>query len=258
MTTRPPLALVTGASAGIGEALARRIAGDGYDLVLVARRKDRLEALAADLPVTAHPVALDLGERDAGKTLADEIAALGRGVDVLVNNAGFGHTGAFAQSDAARQTGMVDLNVRALVDLSHRVLPGMIERGTGGILNVASTAAFQPGPMMAVYYASKSFVLSFSEALSEEVRGSGVTICALCPGPTRSEFGAVSGLDRVPLFARASKASAADVADAGWTGFRDGRRVVIPGVQNKLSAVGAPLLPRPLLLRLVRRLQSAG
>jgi hypothetical protein len=153
---------------------------------------------------------------------------------------------------------MVDLNVRALVDLSHRLLPGMLARGRGGILNVASTAAFQPGPEMAVYYASKTFVLSFSEALWEEARREGVTVCALCPGPTVSEFGAVSGLDRRLLFRLARKMPAAEVADRGWRGFRAGRRVVVTGLQNRLTAATVGLVPRRVLLPVIRRLQKDG
>jgi len=255
MTASPPLALVTGASAGIGEALARRIAADGYDLVLVARRGDRLSALAETLPVTAHTVTLDLADPAAGEALAAELEAIGRPVDVLVNNAGFGHVGPFATSGGATERGMVDLNVRALVDLSHRLLPGMLERGRGGILNVASTAAYQPGPGMAVYYASKAFVLSFSEALWEEARREGVTICALCPGPTVSEFGAVSGLGNKALFRLARKMSADEVADRGWRAFLKGRRVVITGLQNRLTAVSVGFVPRRVLLPVIRRLQ---
>lgn len=256
MDTDKPLVLVTGASSGIGEALARRIARDGHPLVLVARRRDRLEALAADLPVAARIVPLDLADPSAGERLAEALAD--RPPDVLVNNAGFGDLGLFAEARGEKQTGMVDLNVRALVDLSHRFLPGMLARGRGGVLNVSSTAAFQPGPGMAVYYASKAFVLSFSEALWEEVRGSGVTVSALCPGPTRSEFGEVSGMAKSRIFRMAHRMTAEEVADQGWRGFLAGRRVVVTGLQNKTTAASARFVPRKVLLPFVRRLQTGG
>lgn len=257
MDTDRPIVLVTGASAGIGEALARRIARDGHPLLLVARRKERLEALAAELPVPTRTIALDLMDRDAGDRLVAEVEATGRPLGVLVNNAGFGETGEFAMTRREKQVGMVDLNVRAVVDLTHRFLPGLIARRSGGVLNLASTAAFQPGPGMAVYYASKAFVLSFSEAISEEVRGSGVTVTALCPGPTTSEFGEVSGMDRSRIFRLASRMSAEDVADIGWRGFLAGRRVVVTGLQNKATAAAARFVPHRLLLPIVKRLQSA-
>lgn len=250
------LALVTGASAGIGAALARRIARDDVDLVLVARRADRLEALGGELPVAVNIVTLDLSRDDAGAVLEREVAALGRPLDYLVNNAGFGDASPFAKAERAPQLAMVDVNVRALVELTHRFLPAMIERGRGGVLNVASTAAFLPGPNVSVYYATKAFVLSFSEALWEETRGEGVTVTALCPGPTTSEFGAVSGMDRSRLFRVARRMSAERVADAGWTGLLKGRRVVVPGLSNKATAVMPKGVPRRLLLPVVRRLQS--
>jgi short-subunit dehydrogenase len=253
-----PLVLLTGASAGIGAALARVIAADGYDLLLVARRQERLDALAAELPVAAHTMALDLADADAGERLEAAVATLGRPVDVLVNNAGFGASGLFAETDPARLGGMVDVNIAALVDLTRRFLPGMIERRRGGILNLASTAAFQPGPRLAVYYASKAFVLSLSEALSEETRGTGVTVTALCPGPTTSEFGAIAGMDRSRLFRYGRKMTAEDVAAIGWRAFRAGRRVVIAGATNRLGAAGAKLLPHRVLLPVVNMLQRDG
>ena len=250
-------AVVTGASSGIGAALARRIARDGHPLVLVARRRDRLEALAADLPVPTHLIVQDLADADAGERVAGEIEARGSAPGILVNNAGAGHLTTFAEAPGDRQVNMVDLNVRAVVDLTHRLLPAMLERGRGGVINVASTAAFQPGPGMAVYYASKSFVLSFSEALWEETRPKGVTVTALCPGPTATEFGAISGMANSRIFRQAHQvsASAEDVADRGWRGFLNGRRVVVPGLANKVTAASTHLLPRRLLLPVIRRLQ---
>jgi hypothetical protein len=258
MDTQRPLALVTGASSGIGEALARRIARDGFDLLLVARRQERLDALAADLPVTAHTAAIDLAAPDAGEALEEEVLRIGRPVTVLVNNAGFGDTSPFHAAPPDRLMGMVDLNVRAVVDLARRFLPGMRERDRGGIINVASTAAFQPGPGMAVYYATKAFVLSFSEALWEEARGTGVTVSALCPGPTASEFGEISGLEDRLLFRIARPMPAKDVADIGWRGFLAGRRVVVTGWQNKVTAAGTKFVPRRVLLPVIRRLQGEG
>lgn len=255
MTDRP-LVLLTGASAGIGEALAHVIAADGHDLLLVARRQDRLDSLAAALPTTAHTLSLDLQAADAGDRLEAAVATLGRPVDVLVNNAGFGASGLFADAERDRLVGMVDLNVRALVDLTHRFLPGMIARGRGGVLNVASTAAFQPGPRFAVYYATKAFVLSLSEALAEETRGTGVTVTALCPGPTTSEFGAIAGMDRTRLFRYGRKMTAEAVAAKGWSAFRSGRRVVITGTANRLVAASAKVMPHRLLLPVVSMLQK--
>jgi len=257
MDVLKPIAVVTGASSGIGEALARRIAADGHPLVLVARRQERLDTLAAALSVETHTVALDLTEASAGARLAETLAALGLRPEILVNNAGFGELRAFAQTQHANQLSMVDLNVRAVVDLTHRFLPGMLESGRGGVLNVASTAAFQPGPGMAVYYASKAFVLSFSEALSEEVRESGVTVTALCPGPTATEFGSISGMAKSRIFRAAHRVSmsAEGVADHGWRGFLAGRRVVVPGLSNKTTAAGTRFVPRALLLPFVKRLQ---
>jgi short-subunit dehydrogenase len=250
-----PLVLLTGASAGIGAALARVIAADGYDLLLVARRQDRLDALAAELPTRTHTLPLDLQAPDAGDRLEAAVATLGRPVDVLVNNAGYGVSGLFVDGDAKRLVGMADLNIRAPVDLTRRFLPGMIARRRGGVLNVASTAAFQPGPRCAVYYASKAFVLSWSEALSEETRGTGVTVTALCPGPTLSEFGAVAGMDRTRLFRHGRRMTAEAVAETGWKAFRAGRRVVITGATNRLAAVGGKLLPHRVLLPIVSLLQ---
>ncbi|MCF3933608.1 SDR family oxidoreductase [Acuticoccus sp. M5D2P5] len=256
MSTQRPLVLVTGASSGIGEAFAKIIAADGCDLLLVARRTERLDALKAEIGGETHTLPLDITAPGAGDELDAELARLGRPVDILVNNAGFGKAGPFAGSDRADQLGMVDLNVRALVDLTHRYLPGMVERRTGGVLNVASTAAFQPGPNVAVYYASKAFVLSFSEALSEEVRGSGVTISALCPGPTHSEFGAISGMATHRVFRPSFLKTSEAVARQGWAGFRAGRRVVVTGALNKMTAAGGRVLPKGVVLRMVKRLQT--
>lgn len=258
METQRPLAVITGASAGIGIDLAREAAADGFDTLLIARRADRLAAVGETLPTTTNVMALDLAEPGAGAAVVRHLSDLGRRADVLVNNAGFGTTGAFAEADGAQQTKMVDLNVRAVVDLSHALLPGMLERNNGGILNVASTAAFLPGPGSAVYYATKAFVLSFSEALTQECAGTNVRVTALCPGPTKSEFAERSGMDRRRLFKMARLMSSETVARTGWRAFRNGKRVIITGNSNRLSAAGGKLMPHRLLLPVVAYLQNEG
>jgi len=243
-----PVALITGASAGLGVEFARQLAAKGYRLVLVARRKERLDALAAELG-HARSVASDLSAPGAVAALIADIAAHGETVSLLVNNAGFGLGGKFASLDGARQGEMIDLNCGALVELAHAVLPDMLAKRKGAILNVASTAAFQPGPGMAVYFATKAFVLSFSEALHEELRSSGVTVTALCPGPTATEFGEVAGFGAGGQFEKLA-ASAQSVVRAGLEGVEAGRAVVIPGILNKAGAQGHRLLPRAWLRRI--------
>ncbi len=240
-----PVTLITGASAGLGVDFARQLAARGERLVLVARRKERLEALASELG-NARAVAIDLGEAGAAGRLMDNLAAHGETVTCLVNNAGFGLAGRVAERDGARQRSMIDLNCGALTELAHAVLPAMIAAKSGAILNVASTAAFQPGPGMAVYFATKAFVLSFSEALHEEVRGYGVRVTALCPGPTATEFGDVAGWRGNPMIDKLS-AKSEDVVRAGIAAMDKGRAIVIPGVANKAGAQGHRLLPRWLL-----------
>ena len=253
-------ALVTGASYGIGLDLAECFAKDGYDLILAARSESALKQealrLAQQYGVKTVPIAIDLGAHGAGHRLADEVRARGLTVDVLVNNAGYGTAGAFAGSDEPTQLGMIDLNVRALVELTHLLWDGMLQRGRGGVLNVASTAAFQPGPLMAVYYASKAFVLSFSEALWEEARGTGVNVSCLCPGPTVSRFRERAGTDKTRLSTASVSMPSMAVAELGHRGFQAGQRVVVPGARNRMGAALARLLPNGLVLRVVRYLQS--
>ena len=237
-----PVALITGASAGLGVEFARQLSGQGYRLVLVARRKDRLDALAAELG-QARAVACDLAEPGATARLMADVAAADETVSLLINNAGFGLTGRFASLDGARLRAMIDLNCGALTELAHAVLPDMLGRRKGAILNVASTAAFQPGPGMAVYFATKAFVLSFSEALHEELRGSGVVVTALCPGPTATEFGEVAGFSGNGILARLT-AKADDVVRAGLKAVEDRKAMAIPGLLNKTGAQGHRLLPR--------------
>ncbi len=248
-------ALLTGASSGIGRELARQFAAHGYDLVLVARSEGALEQLAADLarefPVGATAIACDLSQPNAGRELARTLERRALAIDVLVNNAGFGATGAFAENAADSQLGIVDVNVRALVELTHALWPRILRGGRGGVLNVASTAAFQPGPFMAVYCASKAFVLSFTEALWEEARGSGVHVSCLCPGYTESGFHARAGTDKVRV-SRTKAMSAAEVAQLGYRAFQANRRVKIAGLANTLMARSAAVTPHALVLRVAR------
>ena len=244
------VALVTGASAGLGEKFARQLAAKGNQLVLVARRKDRLEALAAELG-NARAVELDLSRPGAVGELMADIIRHGETVELLVNNAGFGLSGRFAELDGENQREMIDLNCGALTELAHAVLPGMIARKSGGILNIASTAAFQPGPGMAVYFASKALVLSFSEGLHDEAKAHGVRVSCLCPGPTRTEFRSVSGFDPKGKLARIS-ADAASVVRAGLAGVERNKAVVVPGLSNKLISQAHRLFPRAFLRRAAR------
>ena len=264
MSARKPgagqTALVTGASYGIGVDLAECFARDGYDLVLAARSeptlKQEADRLAKQYGVGAVPIAIDLGAHGSGHRLADEVRARGLTVDVLVNNAGYGIAGAFDGSDEAGQLGMIDLNVRALVELTHAFWPGMLARRRGGVLNVASTAAFQPGPLMAVYYASKAFVLSFSEALWREAQGTGVRVSCLCPGPTRSRFRERAGTGKTRLSTMGTPVSSMSVAEAGYRAFQANQRVLITGTRNRLMARMVPYLPRRTVLDIAHRIQS--
>jgi len=253
-------ALVTGASGGIGLDLAECFAKDGYDLILVARSeallKQEADRLAKTYTVRAAPIAIDLGAHGSGRKLADEVKARGLTVDVLVNNAGYGVAGAFDGSDPANQLGMIDLNVRALVELTHAFWPQMLARKRGGLLNVASTAAFQPGPLMAVYYASKAFVLSFSEALWREAQGTGVHVSCLCPGPTASKFRERAGTGATRLATLGTPVTSMSVAEAGYRAFRSNQRVIITGLRNRILARLVPFLPRRTVLDIAHRVQS--
>jgi short-subunit dehydrogenase len=247
-----PVTLITGASAGLGVDFARQLTAKGHRLVLVARRKERLDVLAAELGNT-RAVEADLSEAGATDRLMADLAAHGEHVDLLVNNAGFGLTGRFAELDGKRQRQMIDLNCGALVELAHAVLPGMIERKQGRILNVASTAAFQPGPGMAVYFATKAFVLSFSEALHEEVKKQGVIVSALCPGPTATEFGEVAGFKPAGTSAKAllaNAAASAPVVEVGLDGLDRNQAIVIPGLVNNATAQAHRFFPRSWIRRI--------
>jgi short-subunit dehydrogenase len=250
--------LITGASAGLGQGFARAFAAQGHDLILTARRADRLEALAAALRaggIRVDVFATDLGASDAAKTLVADIAAAGLTIDTLVNNAGFGLRGSVAELDHDQQLGMIDLNCRALVSLSRSVLPGMIAAGEGGILNIASLASFQPGPWMTVYYATKAFVLSYSEGLHEEVKHRGVRVAALCPGPTRTEFADIAGMGDSALFNRFASDPDAVVRD-GMKALAANQAVKVSGAMNLISAEATRLLPRGVARRIAAALQK--
>jgi short-subunit dehydrogenase len=240
-------ALVTGASSGIGKELARLFARDGHGVVLVARRRERLDELARELVekhgVKTWPIACDLAAAGAVERLVSELAALGVGVDYLVNNAGVGTTGPFAASDPAAEAAMAELNVTAVVRLTGALLPAMLARRQGGILNIGSTAGFQPGPYMATYYASKAFVNHFSEALAYELRGSGVSVTVYCPGPTHTEFGDVSGIGHSKLF-RLQVATAESVASAAYAALMARRVLGVHGFINRLGVALVRVSPR--------------
>jgi short-subunit dehydrogenase len=252
-------ALITGASSGIGLELAKLLARDGYDLVLVARRRDRLEelgqALAREHGVNYRAIDVDLADPGAVEEISrrlDDPAA----VDILVNNAGFGALGSLVTMDIETERRMIRVNIGALTDLTRLVLAGMVGRRRGRILNVASTAGFAPGPFMAVYYASKAYVISFSEALAEELRGSGVSVTVLCPGPTRTEFQTVAGMESARLFRMPGVMDAAPVARAGYRGMMRGKRMVIPGVLNHVLPFVIRFSPRAMVVRVSRFFQE--
>lgn len=249
------LALITGASGGIGEAFGHVLAAEGYDLVLVARRDQELHrvkgVITSKLPVAVHVMALDLNEAGAVETVVAEMASRNLIPAIVINNAGFGLAGPMAELSRDEQLRMIDLNVRVLTDLTLRFLPAMVASKSGGIINVASVAGFMPGPMMAVYFATKNYVLSFSDALSSELRGTGVTLTTLCPGTVKTGFQARAGQNE-----RGSTLSAYDVASQGWAGFKAKRRVVIPGFFNQMTAYGLRITPRRLSLPFIKQVMS--
>lgn len=253
-------ALVTGASGGIGEELARLIAADGVNVVLVARSGGKLAALAEELTrrhqVSAVALEQDLSAPDAVDRLERDLASRGLRIDILVNNAGFGTYGPFVETSEAEELRLLQVNVVALTALTKRLLPGMVQRRHGRVLNVASTAAFQPGPLMAVYYASKAFVLSFSEALANETAGTGVTVTCLCPGPTSTGFQDRARMRESRLFSTLGTMTAADVARQGYAGMRAGRAVVITGLTNRLGVQLLRVSPRAVVRHLIRYLQD--
>lgn len=254
-----PLALITGASSGIGRELAKRFAAGGHDLILTARRAEELNTLATEVSqehgVTCHVFPHDLSSPASPQQLFDKVTDANLVVDVLVNNAGFGQYGPFLESDPTRLLQMLQVNMLALTHLTRLFLPDMVLRKHGRILNVASTAAFQPGPQMAGYYATKAYVLSLSEALSYELRQSGVTVTCLCPGPTRTEFVANAALEGSKLF-HSPGVEVAPVAEAAFWATLRGQRVVVPGFRSRVNAFFGCHLPRWLVLRIVDRIQE--
>jgi short-subunit dehydrogenase len=248
--------VVTGASSGIGQEIAREFARRGYRLALVARRVDRLRDLAEELGGRAHVLPVDLADRDDRATLPDQVAALGVVVDILINNAGLATLGAIADSDPRAALNLVEVDVAAVVDLCSRFVPDMVKRGRGAVLNVASVGAFGPVPGQASYAAAKAFVLSYTLALREELRGTGVSAATLCPGPVKTGFGEAAGIPdeeaekSLPKFLW-QKPDA--VAKAAVDGLASGKGVIVPGAANRIAAVANHHLPRGLITRLVAR-----
>ncbi len=250
-------ALITGASAGLGSEYARLFAADGHDVVLVARRKDKLDNLADELTgahgIEAHVVPADLTERAAPRAIFDQLSDQGIAVEYLVNNAGFGSNGPFAEQDPERELDMIEVNAVALAHLTRLFLPAMLARGSGRILNIGSVAGFQAGPFMATYYATKAFVNLFSEALAYELEGTGVTVTVSCPGATQTEFSRVAGNDKSRLF-KAGAASSAEVARHGYRAMMKGKRMAVHGLKQKLGLQALRVSPRRAVLSIAARM----
>jgi short-subunit dehydrogenase len=255
-TSPGQVALVTGASSGIGAEIARELSRRGHELVLVARSAERLQSLADELPTRAHVVPADLTDREARAGLLPELESRGLTVQVLVNNAGFSTLGPVHRSDPDEELRMVEVDVTAVADLCSRFLPGMVERRRGAVLNVASTAAFQPLPGQASYGAAKAFVLSYTRSISAELKGTGVSATVLCPGPVETGFGEAAGFTKEETeeaLPRLMWVPAAEVAKAAVDGMDKGTVVVIPGIANRAGAAFAHLMPKRLLLPILAR-----
>jgi short-subunit dehydrogenase len=256
-------ALITGASTGIGYALSKCFAAEHHNVILVARHEAKLRQVAAELSerfgVLAKVIVADLAKPDAPQQIVDEACQDSTQVDYLINNAGFGLGGKFAETALTAELEMMQVNMVALVHLSKLFLPAMVARRQGKIMNVASTAAFQPGPLMAVYYATKAFVLSFTEAIANELAGTGVTVTALCPGPTQSEFQRRAHIENTRLIKGklVGLMSSAAVAQIGYRGLMQGKRLVIPGLINKLGVQSVRLSPRRVVTQVARMLQES-
>jgi len=251
--------LITGASSGIGLETARICAANGQHLLLAARRLDRLDALAAELRaahgITVHTFAADLSKAEDVERLVAHSQEQGLTIDILINNAGFGDWGLFHETDWEKEAQMIDLNVRALTQLTKAFLPGMVARGRGRVMNVASTAAFQPGPLMAVYFATKHYVLAFSEAIANELKGTGVTVTALCPGITESGFVDAAAMKSSRL-AKQKMPTSAEVARYGFEAMMKGKTVAVHGTVNRLLSATTGLMPRAWVTAITRRIMD--
>ncbi|QDT32664.1 SDR family NAD(P)-dependent oxidoreductase [Thalassoglobus polymorphus] len=253
------IVLITGASSGIGWELAKLFAADGSELILVARRLDRLEELSKQLQeqhgTTSTLFQMDLSVPGSAEELFSKVQDTGKQVDVLVNNAGFGQIGRFEEISLDRQTSMCELNIVTLTQLTHLFLNQMVPRDSGAILNIGSTASFQPGPNAAVYYATKAYVLSFSEALHAELWGKNISVTCLCPGPTKTGFGDDSDMGSLPMF-KNNIMEVESVAKAGYRGLRKKKRLIVPGIFNNLLAFSNRFAARPIPLWIVKRMQT--
>lgn len=252
-------ALITGASSGIGYEMTKYFGQDRYDLVLVARSEQALNQLAQELEaqygVSVKVIVKDLAQPAAPEEIYNQLQQEGVHIDVLVNNAGYGSYGLFTETDLTKEMDMLQVNIMALTHLTKLFAREMVKRKAGKILNVASTASFQPGPLMAAYYASKAYVLSLSEALAYELKDQGITVSALCPGPTVSNFQAVAGMQKSKLLENSTMDSDS-VAKIGYIGLMNGQTVIIPGAMNKVGAFSVRLMPRKLVPGIVHRMQS--
>jgi uncharacterized protein len=252
-----PTALITGASSGIGAELAKLCAAEGHNLVLVARRAAPMEALAGSLArdhaVEARVLAADLADPTAREAIRDQLGQAP--IDILINNAGFGLQGPYAETDWTEEARMIEVNVTALAHLTKLFLPAMLARRSGRILNVASTAAFVPGPFMSVYYATKAFVVSFSHAIAAETKGAGVTVTVLCPGPTTTGFFEAAGMQSSKLF-RGPAMDAASVARQGYRAMMAGKPEIVAGARNRLIVFGSRLAPRTMLAKIAGGLNA--
>lgn len=250
--------LITGASAGIGLEFAHVFAARTHNLILVARREDKLlelkKIIEEKYSVSVEIIIQDLTKQDAAKTIYEKIKD--KQIDVLINNAGFGVHGEFIQTDTQKELEMIQVNITVLTELTKYILPDMVQRGSGKILNVASTAAFEPGPFMAVYFATKAYVLSFTEAIAEEVRGTGVTITCLCPGATVSEFSSVASMENISFFAKKNLPSSRNVAEYGYAALMNNTVVAIHGIQNKLLIFLLRITPRRVVRAIVRKINT--
>ncbi len=253
-------ALITGASSGIGLAFSKLLARDGYDVVLVARSQRRLQQISKDLEnsfsIQAYVLEQDLSKEGAVKSIYDHLQRKKMSIDVLVNNAGFGLFGEFSRTDWKKESAMIQLNIVTLTEMSKFFLPSMLRNRSGKIVNVASTASFMPGPLMAVYYATKAYVLSFSEALAKEVEGMGVSVTALCPGPTATGFQKASELEESKLIKGKTFPDAQEVARYGYQAMKDGKVVAVHGIANQLIVWFVRLMPRSIITSMVYKFQQ--